>query len=94
MVNDVNKLDINLFLEDKEECDETPNSSPKSEKDGKPKGGLSPGKSPGRVDISPSELNVDTEIKEEEVKVPVHAQSNDPVSINYIFLYVLEDLII
>lgn len=70
---------IFFFLEEKEECDDSPNSSPKSEKDGKPKGGLSPGKSPARGDISPSEINADGDVKEEEIKVPLHAQTSDPV---------------
>lgn len=77
-----------IFSEEKEDCDESPNSSPKYEKDSKSHGGLSPGKSPARGDISPADIKSDIEIKDEEVKVPLHAQTSDPVSnISY---YVLE----
>lgn len=69
-----------IFPEDKEDCDESPNSSPKYEKDGKSHGGLSPGKSPARGDVSPADIKSDVEIKDEEVKVPLHAQTSDPVS--------------
>ncbi|XP_072393755.1 paired amphipathic helix protein Sin3a [Diabrotica undecimpunctata] len=61
--------------DDKEGCDDSPNSSPKSEKDVK-KDGCSPGKSPARGDASPDLLEVDS--KEEDQKVPLHAQQCDP----------------
>lgn len=66
--------------DDKEDCEDSPNSSPKSEKDGKVQGVMSPAKSPARSDISPAEIKNEAEVKEEEVKVPLHAQTSDPVS--------------
>lgn len=47
---------------------------------------MSPGKSPARGDISPADIKNDVEIKDEEVKVPIHAQTSDPVSL---FTYVI-----
>lgn len=70
--------------DDKEEGNESPNSSSSSKEEVKKKGNSSPGKSPARasggdtsdtVDIKPEEL---IDIKEEDIKVPLHAQTTDP----------------
>lgn len=80
------------MVDEKEECgDESPKSTLS---DTKPKmGGGSPGKSPARVseseateEKSPSEHNqqqVDVE-EEEDIKVPLHAQTSDPVSLHFV----------
>ncbi|CAH1169902.1 unnamed protein product [Phaedon cochleariae] len=64
--------------DDKDECDDSPNSSPKSDKENKGKGNSSPGKSPAGGDRSPFDVKSDPEVKEEEQKLPPHAQTTDP----------------
>lgn len=88
-----------LFLDDKEECgDESPTNSTSS--DTKPKmGEASPGKSPARASESettdekspaehrqqqqlPQQQPID--VQEEDIKVPLHAQTSDPVSLHFV----------
>ncbi|KAJ8963093.1 hypothetical protein NQ318_018557 [Aromia moschata] len=73
--------------DEKDECDESPNSSPKLEKEGKGKGGASPGKSPARADgASPVDMKTEVGLREEDVKVPPHAQTSDPEEAYTLFM--------
>ncbi|KAG5894786.1 hypothetical protein JTB14_005222 [Gonioctena quinquepunctata] len=64
--------------DEKDECEESPDSSPKSVKDAKVADESSPGKSPCRGDGSLDEIKSEVEVKEEDQKVPLHAQTNEP----------------
>lgn len=80
---------INLFVTDeKEEGDESPKSSSSNGDNYKSKSASNVSKSPARapesdaVDDTPDFVD----IKEEDVKVPVHAQCSEPVSFVRVFL--------
>lgn len=73
---------MGLFLADeKEEGDESPNSNSSSGDSCRGKPSSNPGKSPARSveDITEEKPEL-PEIKEEDVKVPLHAQCAQPVS--------------
>lgn len=82
---------VQISVDEKDECEESSSSSPKSEKDNKGKGSVSPGKSPARAEgNSPVDLKTEIAVKDEDMKVPLHAQTSDPVSrwfIHYYFFY-------
>lgn len=64
------------YSDDKDE--ESPNSSPND----KGKGSSSPNKSPGRADGGePMEIKTEPDLKDDDIPVPLHAQSSDPVII-------------
>ncbi|KAJ3648743.1 hypothetical protein Zmor_020522 [Zophobas morio] len=62
--------------DEKEDGDESPISSPNTNNP-KGKSDSSPGKSPGRLD-GEVEVKTDPDAKEDDVKVPLHAQVSDP----------------
>lgn len=74
------------LADEKEEGDESPKSSSSSGDNYKSKSVLSVSKSPGRAsDGDAIDDNPDlVDIKEEDVKVPLHAQCSEPVSIYFI----------
>ncbi|KAJ8924461.1 hypothetical protein NQ315_007258 [Exocentrus adspersus] len=72
--------------DEKDECEESSSSSPKSDKDSK-KGSASPGKSPARAEGgSPEEVKTEVNAKEDDIKVPLHAQTNDPEEAYTLFM--------
>ncbi|XP_023025930.1 SIN3 transcription regulator family member A isoform X2 [Leptinotarsa decemlineata] len=72
--------------DEKDESEESPNSSPKSDKDNKGKDSSNHGKSPGRCEVSLDEIKQEIEIKDEEHKVPLHAQTSDPEEVYTLFM--------
>ncbi|KAJ8947934.1 hypothetical protein NQ314_008527 [Rhamnusium bicolor] len=81
------KRQTGIQKNDKDDCDESPGSSPKSEREVKGKGNISPGKSPARPDGgSPVEIKPEMNVKEEDVKVPLHAQTSDPEEAYTLFM--------
>nr|CAI5849844.1 unnamed protein product [Callosobruchus analis] len=77
--------------DEKDECEESPNSSPASENTTttpgtKIKGNASPGKSPARADCNMEDVKPEMEVKEEDVKVPLHAQTSDPEEAYTLFM--------
>lgn len=71
-----------FFIDEKEEGDESPNSNSSGGDSCRGKPSSNPGKSPAQSmeDVTEEKPEL-PEVKEEDVKVPLHAQCTQPVSI-------------
>lgn len=84
---------MSFVADEKEEGDESPKSNSSGGDSCKGKSATQPSKSPVRAPEGEVEENPEfaADIKEEDVKVPLHAQCAEPVSSVFVFLYLLLD---
>lgn len=83
-----------MLIDEKEEGDESPKSNSSGGENYKGKSASNVSKSPGRASEADAvEENPEyMDIKEEDVKVPLHAQCSEPVSFIYMLYNILAPL--